>query len=80
MRNEGIKSFLIVGYCGECEKLAYYLVLGEKRAKAVKRYLKDLSIPASRLLTTSFGKKKPFSKDHNKGNWSKNRRAHFVIQ
>jgi peptidoglycan-associated lipoprotein len=79
LRNKGSKSFLIVGHCGEHGMLAYNLVPGEKRAKAVKRYLEDFGILASRLLTTSFGKEKPFCKDHNEGYWSKNRRAHFAI-
>jgi peptidoglycan-associated lipoprotein len=71
---------LIEGHCDERGTLAYNLVLGEKRAKATKRYLEDLGIPASRLITTSYGKEKPFCKDHNEGCWSKNRRAHFVVQ
>lgn len=80
LRNEQGKSLLIEGHCDERGTLAYNLVLGEKRAKSAKRYLEDLGIPASRLLTTSYGKEKPFCKDHNEGCWSKNRRAHFVVQ
>lgn len=80
LRNEQRKALLIEGHCDERGTLAYNLVLGEKRAKAAKRYLEDLGIPASRLLTTSYGKEKPFCKDHNEGCWSKNRRAHFVVQ
>jgi peptidoglycan-associated lipoprotein len=80
IRNEQGKSLLIEGHCDERGTLAYNLVLGEKRAKVTKRYLEDLGIPASRLITTSYGKEKPFCKDHNEGCWSKNRRAHFVVQ
>ena len=80
LRNEQVKSLLIEGHCDERGTLAYNLVLGENRAKATKRYLEDLGIPASRLLTTSYGKEKPFCKDHNEGCWSQNRRAHFVIR
>jgi peptidoglycan-associated lipoprotein len=80
LRNEQGKLLLIEGYCDERGTQAYNLVLGEKRAKSAQRYLKDLGIPGSRLLTTSYGKEKPFCKDHNEGCWSKNRRAHFVVQ
>ena len=80
LRNKQGQSLLIEGHCDERGTQAYNLVLGEKRAKSAKRYLEDLGIPASQLLTTSYGKEKPFCKDHNEGCWSKNRRAHFVAQ
>ncbi|MEC4890560.1 MAG: OmpA family protein [Nitrospira sp.] len=80
IKNESGKSFLIEGHCDERGTLAYNLVLGEKRAKAAKRYLEDLGVPAARLLTTSYGEVKPFCKEHNEGCWKYNRRAHFVIQ
>lgn len=80
IRNEPDKSFLIEGHCDERGTLAYNLVLGEKRAKAAKRYLEDLGVPASRLLTTSYGEVKPFCTEHNEGCWKHNRRAHFVVQ
>jgi len=80
LRNEPDKSLVIEGHCDERGTLAYNLVLGEKRAKSAKRYLEDLGIPASRIQTTSYGEVRPFCKDHNEGCWSKNRRAHFVIQ
>lgn len=80
LRNKQGQSLLIEGHCDERGTQAYNLVLGEKRAKSAKRYLEDLGIPASRLLTTSYGKEKPFCKDRNEGCWSQNRRAHFVAQ
>lgn len=80
LRNEQGKSLLIEGHCDERGTLSYNLVLGENRAKAAKRYLEDLGIPASRLMTTSYGKEKPFCKDHNESCWSKNRRAHFITR
>ena len=80
LRNEQGKSLLIEGHCDERGTLAYNLVLGEKRAKSAKRYLEDLGIPGSRIRTTSYGEVRPFCKDHNEDCWSKNRRAHFVVQ
>lgn len=79
LRAEAGKSFVIEGHCDERGTLAYNLVLGEKRAKSVKRYLEDLGIPGSRIQTTSYGEVRPFCKDHNEGCWSQNRRAHFVV-
>jgi peptidoglycan-associated lipoprotein len=80
LRHEPSKSFLIEGHCDERGTLAYNLVLGEKRARATKRYLEELGIPASRMYTTSYGEVRPFCKDHNEGCWQQNRRAHFVVQ
>ncbi|MFI5247375.1 MAG: OmpA family protein [Nitrospirales bacterium] len=60
--------------------LTYNLVLGENRARTAKRYLEDLGISVSRLMTLSYGKEEPFSKDHNEDRWITKRRAHFVVQ
>ncbi len=80
LRNKAGKSFVIEGHCDERGTLAYNLVLGEKRAKSATRYLEDLGILGSRIQTTSYGEVRPFCKDHNEGCWSKNRRAHFVVE
>lgn len=80
MRGESGRSILIEGHCDERGTLAYNLVLGEKRAKSVKRYLENLGISSSRLHTTSYGEVKPACKTHNEGCWKYNRRAHFVVQ
>ncbi len=80
LRIEPGKSVLIEGHCDERGTQAYNLVLGEKRARATKRYLEDLGIPASRMQITSYGEVRPFCKEHNDGCWQQNRRAHFVLQ
>jgi peptidoglycan-associated lipoprotein len=80
LRTESDTSVVVEGHCDERGTLAYNLVLGEKRAKAVKRYLEDLGIPGSRIQTTSYGEVRPFCKEHNDGCWTKNRRAHFVVR
>jgi peptidoglycan-associated lipoprotein len=70
----------IEGHCDERGTLEYNLVLGEKRAHAVKQYLSDLGVVASRIQVTSFGKEKPFCTEHSQECWQKNRRAHFSPQ
>ena len=47
------------GYCDERGSEEYNLALGDRRAKAVKRYLVDLGVSSSRLRTVSFGEAKP---------------------
>jgi peptidoglycan-associated lipoprotein len=73
-------KILIEGHCDEVGTVAYNLVLGEKRAQAVKRYLQDLGVSSSRMQTASLGKERPFCTDHNPECWQNNRRAHFSVQ
>jgi len=73
------KSVLIEGHCDERGTQAYNLVLGEKRAKAAKRYLEDLGVPASRMKIVSYGEVRPFCNEHEERCWQKNRRVHFVL-
>ena len=72
------KAIVIEGHCDERGTQAYNLVLGDKRARAVKRYLEDLGVPASRLKTTSYGELRPFCKEREESCYQQNRRAHFV--
>lgn len=71
------KSVVIEGHCDERGTHAYNLVLGERRAQAVKRYLEDLGVPSERIRIVSYGKERPFCSDHSEACWQENRRAHF---
>jgi peptidoglycan-associated lipoprotein len=73
-------SLLIEGHCDERGNSEYNLVLGEKRARSVKRYLEDLGIASSQIKITSYGEQKPTCNEHNEDCWWKNRRAKFVFQ
>ncbi|HTL60177.1 MAG TPA: peptidoglycan-associated lipoprotein Pal [Nitrospira sp.] len=73
------KAIVIEGHCDERGTQAYNLVLGDKRARSVKRYLEDLGVPASRLKTTSYGELRPFCKERDESCYQQNRRAHFVV-
>ena len=80
LRANGSKTVLIEGHCDERGTLAYNLVLGEKRARAAKRYLQDLGVQASQLQITSYGEARPFCKQANEDCYQQNRRAHFVTK
>lgn len=77
-RNGG--KILIEGHCDERGTSAYNLVLGERRAQSVKQYLHELGVPALQLHTTSYGKERPFCREHGEPCWQQNRRAHFVMR
>jgi peptidoglycan-associated lipoprotein len=80
LRADGSKAVLIEGHCDERGTLAYNLVLGEKRARAAKKYLQDLGVRASQLQITSYGEARPFCKQQNEDCYQQNRRAHFVAK
>lgn len=71
---------VIEGHCDERGTVEYNLMLGDKRAAAVKNFLISLGISPSRVSTVSFGKERPADFGHNEMAWAKNRRAEFVIK
>jgi len=80
LRANGSKTALIEGHCDERGTVAYNLVLGERRASAVKRYLLDLGVLSSQLQTTSYGETRPICKQQTEDCYQQNRRAHFVAK
>lgn len=72
-------SVQIEGHCDERGTSAYNLALGERRANSVQQYLTVLGIGADRLSTISYGEEQPLDPGHDEAAWSRNRRAHFVI-
>ncbi len=74
------KSIVIEGHCDERGTQSYNIVLGERRAKAVKRFLQDLGVPEENLQIVTFGKDKPFCLDQTETCRQENRRGHFVIR
>ncbi|MGE5546370.1 MAG: peptidoglycan-associated lipoprotein Pal [Solirubrobacterales bacterium] len=69
----------IQGHADERGTREYNLALGDRRANSVKEYLVANGIPASRLVTVSFGKERPEAVGANASSWAKNRRAVSVI-
>ena len=78
LRDNDNWTLMIEGHCDERGTIAYNLVLGERRAEAVKRYLEELGVPGHKIDVVSYGKERPFCTDHSEECWQDNRRAHFV--
>lgn len=76
--NPNVKS-TVEGHCDDRGTLEYNLALGERRASNAKSFLVDLGIPASRLITISYGEERPVDPGQNEAAWAKNRRCHFTI-
>jgi peptidoglycan-associated lipoprotein len=70
----------VEGHCDERGTSDYNLVLGEKRAKAVRNYLVELGISANRLSVVSYGKERPSCLEHAESCYQQNRRGHLVVK
>ncbi len=58
----------------------YNLVLGEKRANAIKNALVKMGVEVSRLATISYGEERPFCTREDEECYQENRRAHFHVE
>ncbi len=73
-------KIVIEGHCDERGTRSYNMILGERRAQAVKTYLEDLGVPADNLQVVSYGKDKPFCMEQSQECWQENRRGHFILK
>jgi len=73
-------SVLIEGHCDERGTMDYNLVLGERRAQAVKDYLVNLGVSSSRIQIVSYGKERPSCTGSEESCYQENRRGHVVLQ
>lgn len=80
LKAERGRTLVIEGHCDERGTNEYNLVLGERRAQAVRDYLLQQGVNASRLQTTSYGKEQPVCHEHAPSCWKQNRRAHLVLE
>lgn len=80
MKSNPSVQLKIEGHCDERGTSAYNLVLGEKRAKAVRNYLVELGVAANHLAVVSYGKERPFCKEHAESCYAQNRRGHLVVK
>jgi peptidoglycan-associated lipoprotein len=72
-------SVTVEGHADSRGTSEYNLALGERRANAVKDYLKSLGVADTRMRTISYGKERPVCTEEVESCWSQNRRAHMVI-
>lgn len=74
-------SLLVIeGHADQRGTQAYNMVLGKKRAMAIRDYLSELGVDPSRLSIISYGKDKPFCQDPTEVCHQLNRRGHLLVQ
>lgn len=71
-------TIVIEGHCDERGTEEYNLALGDRRARSVERYLKNLGVAPGKIDVRSKGKLEPADPGHDESAWAKNRRAVFV--
>jgi len=71
-------SVLVEGHADERGTPEYNIALGERRAKAVSKYLEGLGVNSSQVETVSYGEEKPLDNSRTEAGFSTNRRAVLV--
>ena len=68
----------ILGHTDSRGSTEYNLALGERRALAVRLYLKDLGLDPKRAVPVSAGEERPLDPGGEEAAWAKNRRAELL--
>ena len=66
---------VLEGHADERGTREYNMALGERRAKAISRYLTIQGVAAAQIETVSFGEEKPANFAHTDTAWQENRRV-----
>ena len=79
MGNGSWRKVVLEGHCDERGSEEYNMALGERRSDAVKRYLMDLGLPGSKIVTVSYGEDRPGVRGRGESAWQANRRVEFAF-
>lgn len=80
LQSHADRNVRIEGHCDERGTNEYNMALGDRRAESAKSFLTTLGIAGSRMNTVSYGEERPADSGSGESAWSKNRRAHFVVE
>lgn len=78
LRDNTAVKVLIEGHADERGTPEYNIALGERRAKAVSKYLQNSGVAASQISIVSYGEEKPMVRTRTADAFAKNRRAVLV--
>lgn len=79
LQKDGVTRLVLEGRGDEMGSSAYNLVLGDRRARNVKTYLRELGLSVD-FKTTSYGKDRPLCLQHSEDCMQQNRSVRFVIK
>lgn len=69
------KRVVLEGHTDERGTREYNMALGERRAKAVQRYLVLQGVSPAQLELVSYGEERPVAGGHSEADWAQNRRV-----
>lgn len=75
LRDNPDSRIIIEGHTDERGTPEYNIALGERRARAVARYMQNLGVDVNQLSIVSYGEEKPAVPGHSESAWQQNRRA-----
>ena len=75
-----IFSLDIFDQCHRDRSTIFNISLGEERAEAVRDYLVNLGVEATKLSIVSYGEEKPLDSGSSEASWARNRRVEFSVQ
>ena len=75
LRSNPDKRLVIEGHCDERGTREYNLALGERRANAVRSFLRTAGVGTNQVESVSYGEERPEDPGHSESAWSRNRRA-----
>jgi peptidoglycan-associated lipoprotein len=79
LRTHPAARLRISGHCDERGSHDYNLVLGEKRALAAQHVLVELGVNPRQVSIVSYGKDRPFCREHDDACYQANRRGHMLL-
>jgi peptidoglycan-associated lipoprotein len=79
LQHDGVTHLVLEGRGDDFGTSAYNLVLGERRARNVQSYLRELGLSID-VTTTSYGKDRPLCFEHSGDCRQRNRSVHFVVK
>ena len=80
LRSNPDKNLVIEGHCDERGTREYNLALGERRANAIRSFLRTAGVSSSQLESVSYGEERPEDPGHSDSAWARNRRAVLVYR
>ncbi len=79
LQNNPAYTMLIEGHCDERGPREYNRSLGEKRARAARKFIEDMGVPGSQVKSISYGEERPADQQSHDKAWAKNRRDEFIF-
>ena len=79
LRTHPAARLRISGHCDERGSHDYNLTLGEKRALAAQHVLVELGVNPQQVSIVSYGKDRPFCREHDDACYQANRRGHMLL-